>query len=76
MALRRVSILSLLLAFCCTSPARMLGQASTTGELTGTVTDPSGAVLAGAALTITQPDTGFSRTATSNSSPDRTSGQP
>jgi hypothetical protein len=40
------------------------GQASTAGALSGTVADPSGAVVPGAALTISQPSTGFSRAIT------------
>ena len=42
------------------------GQASTAGELSGTVIDPSGAVIPGAVLTITQPSTGFTRSATAS----------
>jgi hypothetical protein len=42
------------------------GQAATAGALTGTVSDPTGAVVAGATLIISQPSTGFSRTATAN----------
>src|SRR5215203_1738767 len=38
----------------------------TTGQLSGTVTDPNGAVVSGAAVKITQADTNFSRTGTSN----------
>lgn len=80
MALRRIPFLSFLLALCFTNPAPMWGQASTTGELTGTVTDSSGAVLPGASLTLTQPSTGFSRVLKSNASggydfPDLEAGQ-
>lgn len=42
------------------------GQASTAGELSGTVLDPSGAVIPGAALTISQPSTGFTRSVTAS----------
>jgi hypothetical protein len=42
------------------------GQAATAGTLTGTVTDATGAVVPGTTLTISQPSTGFSRTATAN----------
>src|SRR5216684_8338037 len=38
----------------------------TTGDIDGTVTDPSGAVLPGAALTLTNQATGGVRTTTSN----------
>ena len=37
--------------------------AQSTGELTGRVTDESGAVLPGVTVTATQTDTGFTRTA-------------
>jgi hypothetical protein len=39
---------------------------TTTGSLTGTVTDPSGAVVAGATLTLVNPQTGAERSTTSN----------
>jgi hypothetical protein len=38
----------------------------TTGQISGTVTDQNGAVVSGANVKITQADTNFSRTATSN----------
>lgn len=37
-----------------------------TGEISGTVTDSTGAVVAGAAITLTNPATGFQRTTASN----------
>lgn len=40
-----------------------LSQAGTTG-VSGTVTDQNGAVVAGASVTLSNPDTGFSRTST------------
>ena len=39
-----------------------------TGTISGTVTDPSGAVLAGATVTITNTETGLVRTAVTNGS--------
>ena len=42
------------------------GQASTAGELSGTVADTTGAVVPGASLTLSQPATGFSRTSVAN----------
>ncbi|HTQ53734.1 MAG TPA: TonB-dependent receptor [Bryobacteraceae bacterium] len=44
------------------------GQTITTGEITGTVTDPSGAVIAGAAVTLTSPGTGAVRNDTTSTS--------
>lgn len=67
---KRCMTLSLLAAaccaVCCTAPGILHGQASTSGELTGTVADSSGAVIPGATLIISQPSTGFSRTITAN----------
>ena len=39
-----------------------------TGEITGTVTDPTGAIVAGASLTVTNPATNTSRKVTTNTS--------
>lgn len=36
------------------------------GELTGTITDPSGAAVAGASVTVSQPDRGFQRATTTD----------
>jgi hypothetical protein len=55
----------LLVALLAASPLAS-GQASTSGSLSGTVTDPSGAVVPSATLTISQAATGFSRTITAN----------
>jgi Carboxypeptidase regulatory-like domain len=52
------------LLFACTTPS--LAQTSETGALTGTVTDPSGAVISGAAVTVTNIGTGQSRTTTTD----------
>jgi hypothetical protein len=56
--------LAVLLA--CTSP--VWAQTGSTGALTGTVTDPSGGVIAGATVVVTSLDTGQSRTTTTDSS--------
>ena len=45
-----------------------LAQTASTGALTGTVTDPSGGVVVGAAVTATNNGTGQSRTSTTDSS--------
>lgn len=49
------------------APRAAFGQASTAGSLAGSVTDPSGAVIPGAKLTISRADTGYKQTVTSNS---------
>src|SRR5919202_6126950 len=46
-----------------TAPAQ--SQAST-GQITGTVTDPNGAAVANASVTVTNNETGFTRTATAS----------
>jgi len=57
----------LLLAFAFT-PAVLLAQ--DTAQITGTVTDPSGAAVSGAKVTLTSVEQGTARTATANSSGD------
>jgi len=49
----------------CLLAATAFGQ-TTTGSLTGTVTDPTGAVVAGATVTVTNPATGAERSVESN----------
>jgi outer membrane receptor protein involved in Fe transport len=56
----------LLLAATLTS-GPVFGQSANTGEIKGTVVDSSGAVVAGAAVTITDVQTGVSRVSTTNS---------
>src|SRR5215813_13098253 len=56
--------LAVLLTFLLTLTA--MGQ-TTTGTLHGTVTDPSGAVVAGATVNLTNPQTGAERVAETNS---------
>ena len=46
----------------------MSGQAQTTGSITGTITDPSNALVAGATVTVTSVATGAERSAVTNSS--------
>jgi len=57
--------ISLAVLLTCLFAATAFGQ-TTTGSLTGTVTDPSGAVVAGATLTLVKPETGAERTTTSS----------
>lgn len=45
---------------------KLLAQTPSTGALTGTVTDPSGGVIAGAAVTLTNTGTGQARTTTTD----------
>ena len=60
-------IISLLILLSC-SLNLVRSQVRTTGQLEGIVADPSGAVVSGATLTISQPSTGFTATVTSNES--------
>jgi Carboxypeptidase regulatory-like domain/TonB dependent receptor/TonB-dependent Receptor Plug Domain len=65
----RLSVLLLMCAvllLVCAAPA--LAQTSTTGALTGVVTDPSGAVISGATVTATNIGTGEVRTVTTDAS--------
>jgi Carboxypeptidase regulatory-like domain/TonB dependent receptor len=48
--------------------AQVAAQAQTTGSLSGTITDPSNAVVAGATVTVTSITTGAERVAVANSS--------
>ena len=50
-----------------TSAQLAMAQTAETGALTGTVTDQSGGVIAGATVTITSLSTGQSRTTTTDS---------
>jgi len=49
-------------------PGVAMGQGRVEGQLSGTVTDPSGATVPDASLTLSQAATGFSLTVTSNAS--------
>jgi hypothetical protein len=57
-----VSLLAVLIAL----PAMMWAQSLTSGDVTGTITDPSGAAVVGAAVTIKNNDTGQTQAATSS----------
>src|SRR5271163_4851648 len=69
MYLQRISTFVLVLAAtCCLLASQLLlAQSSTTGEISGTVSDPSGAVVADVPVTLKSIDKGFTQTATSNS---------
>ena len=53
---------------CLFAVATAAAQTAVTGEITGTVTDPSGAVVSGANVTATSTSTGTTETETTNSS--------
>ena len=57
-----------LTAACCLFASQLLlAQSSTTGEISGTVSDPSGAVVPNVPVTLKSIDKGFTQSATSNS---------
>ncbi|HUC54417.1 MAG TPA: carboxypeptidase-like regulatory domain-containing protein [Candidatus Cybelea sp.] len=59
----------LILALCCLfafAPSALFSQSASTGTVAGTVTDPSGAALVGATVTLVDPATNDSRTTTTN----------
>ena len=59
--------LTLLVVILLIAPS-MVAQSLVSGDLTGTVTDPSGAVVSGATVTLKNDATGASRTTTTNGS--------
>jgi hypothetical protein len=64
-------VVLVLVALCCLfslTPSAVMGQAASSGTVAGTVTDPSGAAIVGAAVTLTEPSTGSTRTASTNES--------
>jgi hypothetical protein len=63
-----VGVLLFAFLFCLATPMRVLGQSASTGTIAGTVTDPSGAAVAAAAITLTDNATSTTRTAASNES--------
>jgi len=48
------------------TPSALFSQSASTGTVAGTVTDPSGAAVVGASVTLENPTTGATRTATTN----------
>ena len=61
----RTHLIRLLLCFCVVTLS--LSAQTTEGAIVGTVTDPSGAAIAGASITVTNADTGITVKATSDS---------
>ena len=61
MGLKRVWVVVLLVVLLI-SGTNLMAQTASTGALNGTITDPSGAVVAGATVTLTSLDTGQART--------------
>jgi hypothetical protein len=60
--------LLVLTAACCLLASQLLlAQSSTTGEISGTVSDPSGAVVANVPVTLKSIDKGYTQSATTNS---------
>ncbi|MGA9976826.1 MAG: carboxypeptidase-like regulatory domain-containing protein, partial [Candidatus Sulfotelmatobacter sp.] len=59
-------VLVLLLVVCVGSAPPLWSQSASSGTVSGIVTDPSNAVVAGAAITLTDIATNISRTANSN----------
>src|SRR5438094_3785604 len=62
-------VVLLVVALCCLlalTPSALLAQAASTGTVAGTVTDPSGAAVAGAGVTLVDPSTNDSRKTTTN----------
>src|SRR3984957_13416440 len=58
----------LLVLICVLAPVRARGQAISTGTIQGAVTDPAGASVAGATVTLTEAATNTSRSDTTNDS--------
>ena len=63
---RVLLVVSCLFALSCICSPGAIGQVAATGSVAGTVHDPSGAVVVGAQLTLTDASTNAQRTATSN----------
>jgi hypothetical protein len=61
-----IAAVSLVVLFLFAGGPRALGQAQNTGSIYGSVTDPSGAVIANATVTVAEPDKGVNRTVKSS----------
>jgi len=58
--------IAVIVVLACLSASQLVGQAIATAQLSGTVHDPTGAVVPGAAITISDATKGFSRSTTSD----------
>src|SRR5215467_3039498 len=63
---RMCFVVFVLAAFLVLTPGKMFAQMAGTGSIAGTVTDPSGAAVAGATATLTDISTSSVRTSVSN----------
>ncbi len=65
----RLSLAGIVLAFAIAlNPTPVVGQAVSNAQLSGVISDPSGLSIPGATVKVTQTETGFSRTTTTNAS--------
>ena len=63
--MRRVGLLGLIVAALLAAPCMAAAQTAT-GQITGSVQDPSGAVMRKVKVTVTNQETGLTRTTTTN----------
>src|SRR5580700_567274 len=63
---RSLLVIALLLCVCALVPSALFSQSASTGTVAGTVTDPSGAAVAAATVTLTDKATNTPRTASTN----------
>ena len=66
MSTKRLFAIALSLCICALLPSALLSQSASTGTVAGTVTDPSGAAIAAATVTLTDKATNIPRVASSN----------
>src|SRR5258708_5451997 len=65
---RGLFLVGALMALLVVLPCSLLAQSVVSGDITGTVTDPSGAVVSGATVNLKSADTGLNLTDTSSQS--------
>ena len=64
---RGVLVLTVLLCMCAVTPTLLFSQATTSGTVTGAVSDPTGALVPGAEVTLVQQGTNATQTRTTDS---------